>query len=387
MKVTLFQNCKLNNKYSDVFYNKTYLEGYLLTLTSTVVLNDSDIFSREQDELIIDDANITDFKQYNYMKIEDSIGTFYAFIRSIRWVNEIYVISYEEDIMSNWFEYTHIRNSLLTGNKSLYLYKGTSKKQIKLFDYPVRPQSNENLIVTGYNITDNPVGTSYKPEITLVVKMQLYKLVQADETNERIPLIGVIGRAPISGEGDTVYDLYANSVSSYLHEFIEKFINNKATTQVTYNGESYYYDIDKIYAVPTDYVTSNGAVVGYYISFDLFNIDAYDKFVFVEMRGTTYNGIEHTYTKTITYDRTIDSVGLFTQPISVINNGTNITVTITTYIKYYGISFIMSVQNKMIDITSNFVIDLPYTQVSSSELQLKRMQYQSEKFNEEEITD
>ena len=101
MKVTLFQNCKLNNKYSDVFYNKTYLEGYLLTLTSTVVLNDSDIFSREQDDLIIDDANITDFKQYNYMKIEDTIGTFYAFVRSIRWVNEIYVISYEEDIMSN----------------------------------------------------------------------------------------------------------------------------------------------------------------------------------------------------------------------------------------------------------------------------------------------
>ena len=387
MKVTLYKNCKLNNKYKDVFYNKTYLETYLGTLTSVVPLNDRDIFSREADTLFIDDANITDFKQYNYMKIEDTIGTFYAFINNIKWINEIYQIFYEEDVMSNYFEYVHIRNSLLTGNKSLYLYKGTAKKQIKLFNYPVLPQSNENLIVTGYNITDNQVGTSYEPKISLVVKMQLYKLTQAGEPNERIPLIGVIGRAPISGTGSTVYDLYSNSVSSALNDFIEKFINNKSTTQISYFGDNYYYDIDKIYAVPSDYIITNNVIAGYYQSVDLFNIDAYDKYIFVEIRGVNYNGIENTYTKTITYDRTIDSVGLFTQQVPIINNGTNITVTITTYIKYYGISFIMSVQNKMIDITSNFIVELPYTQVSSSELQLKRMQYQSQKYDEEQKID
>ena len=202
-----------------MFYNKTYLETYLGTLTNIVPLNDSDIFSREADNLFIDDATITDFKQYNYMKIEDTIGTFYAFINNIKWINEVYQIFYEEDVMSNYFEYVHIRNSLLTGNKSLKLYKGTAQRNISLYKYPLQSESNDYIKI------ENIVPSNSNPKISLIVKLQLYKLSQAGEAEERISLVGAISRTNTSGMSPTNdYDLYDNTISNELDEFINKLI-------------------------------------------------------------------------------------------------------------------------------------------------------------------
>lgn len=384
MKVTLYKGCKLNNKYKDVFFNKTFLEGYLSLLDNVIPLQDDEIFSRNTDVLYFEDTTIIDFKQYNYMKIEDSIGTFYAFIKSIQWVNEVYVVNYEEDIMSNWFEYAHIRNSLLTGNRSLYLYKGNNKKQIRLFTYPVLPQSNDYIDITGYNIVDNPIYngqeiTDYKPKISLVVKMQLYGTEQLGNPNTRIPIIGVIAIKNTNGNNITYnYDLYSNSVASELHFFLEAFIAKQATQQIIYYGANLYYDIDKIYAVPTDYLVKDNILYASHIKHDLFDIGGVE-FIFNEIYGTTPNGVIGEYEKTIPYNRDNKSVGLFSLPIDIVNNGTDVKVKIKTCLKYYGISFILNVQNKIYDITEQFLLDLPFTQVSASELQLKRLQLTLEK--------
>ena len=367
MKVTLYKNCKLNNKYKDVFFNKTYLETYLGLLTSIIVLNDSDTFSREIDNLYIDDANITDFKQYNYMKIEDTIGTFYAFVNNIKWVNEVYQIFYEEDIMSNWFEYTHIRNSLLTGNKSLKLYKGTAKRDILLYKYPLQSESNNYIKV------ESIIPSNQNPKISLIVKLQLYKLNQAGEAENRITLIGAISKYNILT--DTInYDLYDNTVSSDFDEFIQVLLNKRGTEQLSYFGENYFYDIDKVYAIPTDFIVTNNVLIGFYSSFKLFDIDANSYYSFVEIRNINNTGITKEYENTISYDRTIDSVGLLTRPIKIANNGTSIKVKFTVYVKGYGFAVFMNVQNKIIEVTNEFLVEMPFTQASSSELQLKRLQ-------------
>ena len=367
MKVTLYKNCKLNNKYKDVFFNKTYLESYLSTLDKVTPLQDNDIFSREVDNLYIDDVNIPDFKQYNYIKIEDSIGTFYAFINNIRWINDVYQIFYEEDIMSNWFEYAHIRNSLLTGNKSLKLYKGNSKRDITLYKYPLQSESN-NYIKVESIIPDNQ-----KPKISLIVKLQLYKLSQAGDAENRISLIGAISSDDIL-VSTVNYDLYDNSISPAIDEFINELLNKRGTEQLSYFGESYYYDIDKVYAVPTDFIATNNILIGYYSSFKLFDIDANSYYSFAEIRNRNDTGITKEYENTINYDRTIDSIGLLTRPIKIANNGTNIKVKFSTYIKSYGFAVFMNIQNKIIEVTNDFLVELPFTQASSSELQLKRLQ-------------
>ena len=72
---------------------------------------------------------------------------------------------------------------------------------------------------------------------------------------------------------------------------------------------------------------------------------------------------------------------MFTNQIDVITNGTNIKFTTTLFVKNYGVSIYAEVQNKIIDITEDLCVDLPFTQVSSSELQLQRLQLELERNN------
>lgn len=353
--------CKLNNKYKDVFYNKTFLETYLGTLTSVVVLNDEYIFSRNTDVLFIDDANIPNFKLYNYIKIEDTIGTFYAFINSIQWVNDTYQIYYEEDIMSNWFEYVHIRNSLLTGCKSLKLYKGTAQKNITYYKYPIESESNDALIVKSHTNNYNYADPNYKiAEICIVIKLQLYTLTQQGQQNSRIPLL-ILCYKDINNTRD--YNFFQS-----IDDFISVIIDASASSTITYNNVAYNYDIDKIYAVPKEFIPVSKF---YYatgfnlpLSYCYFNI----------LKVDNEDGLANIYTETINYDRKIQYIGLFTQPISVVKNGTNTKVTVNTYCCGYGFSIFINIQNKIIEITDYFEIDLPYSQLTASELQIKRLQ-------------
>lgn len=367
MIVKIYKNCKLNSKYKDVFFNKTYLETYLGTLDNRTVINDTDIFSRNIDKLYFDGSNIPDFKQYNYLKIEDSIGTFYAFINNIEWQNEVYTIYYEEDIMSNYFEYAHIRNSLLTGNKSLKLYKGQEQRNIIYFKQPIDSESNNYLLLDKTNIPQTG-----NPKIGIIVKLQLYKLDSADKPTNRISVTGVISNN-LDDVSIEVYDMY-----KYIDMFIEALINLKASRQITYLGSSFYYDIDKIYALPLDFIANNDIPLSLGRRYNLLEVAGSSSgnyyFYFTEYNVQNIDGIIKNYEKVIQYDRTIDSVGIITKPIKIVNNGTNINIKINTYVKGYGFSILLNLQNKIIDITNDFLVDMPFTQVTSSELQLQRLQ-------------
>ena len=83
--------------------------------------------------------------------------------------------------------------------------KGTAKKQIKLYRYPLQSESNDYLKI------DSIIPQNAQPKVTLIVKIQLYKLSQAGVAEQRIPLIGAIARINTSGSTPTVdYDLYDN---------------------------------------------------------------------------------------------------------------------------------------------------------------------------------
>lgn len=377
MQVTIYKNCKLNNKYKDVFYNKTYLNNYLLGLSNVVIINDSEIYSRNNDKFYVDadDVSIPDFKQYNYIKIEDTIGTFYAFIDSISWINNTYVISYSEDIMSNYIEEVRIRNSLLTGCKSLKLYKGNNQRQIKYYDLPVQPKSNDFLSIEGFNITD----TSNVPKMCIVAKIQFYQLSQAGKYERRDPVIGVINT---NTSGVRKYEL--SYTTDNLEYIIKTIINNANSLQITTSlGNDYYYEIDKLYVIPYNYidVTKTNLINQTLITLSSYSIDiSYFSGAYLPS-SDWIKAINNTYQKTLTYDRKNISVGTFTKQINLINNGTNVDVKIITYILEYGISIILNVQSKIIDITEDFELDIPFEQVNASTTQLQRME-RSLQYNE-----
>lgn len=396
MIVTLYKNCKLNAKYKDIFYNKTFLNNYLSSLTNVTVLNDNNIFSRNEDKLVIDEGTITDFKQYNYMKIQDGIGTFYAFINNIKWINEMYIINYSEDIMSNYIEDIHIRNSLLTGCRSLALYKGANKRNINYFDVPIQPKSNNYINFEPYNILESKTTGDYvdhyAPEMCLVGKLQLYKLGTAGSAGKRQPIIAILGRRVFSQEvGDYILVNSFNNVEE-LDKTIEYYLDGANSLTISeYGGDTdWVYEIDKLYVIPKSMITYkeppyNQTTDTLYIAkfgtqstdvrLIMYPLTQKNNVIYVPQDSFDKQlGLNNTYTKTFNYDRKIDSIGTFSSPIKVINNGTNIEVKIITYIKYYAIKITLNMQNKIVDITDEFIVDLPYTKVNASELQLQRLQ-------------
>ena len=69
MKITIYKNCKLSNKYEEVFKSTTLLNTYLSTLSSLVIYNGDDIYFTNSGTLSIDNESTFDGSKYNYMKI------------------------------------------------------------------------------------------------------------------------------------------------------------------------------------------------------------------------------------------------------------------------------------------------------------------------------
>ena len=103
MKITIYKNCKLTNKYDEVFKSTSLLNTYLSTLTYLQVYNGDEIYFTNSGTISIDNEATFDGSKYNYMKIEVNANiTKYAFINSIVVVNGVAVIDYSEDIWSNY---------------------------------------------------------------------------------------------------------------------------------------------------------------------------------------------------------------------------------------------------------------------------------------------
>ena len=127
MIITLYKNCILTDAYSEVFdvfhkdqMGNTPLEHYLeslerksFTIPHTYVTNSGKISF----DLI--DENDTEFYDFNYMSIHDEINHFtrFCFIDAITVVNCIAVVSYVEDVWSNYAPSLQMRKSLLTRSR------------------------------------------------------------------------------------------------------------------------------------------------------------------------------------------------------------------------------------------------------------------------------
>ena len=359
MIVTLYKECKLNNKYNDCFFNKSYLETYLGTLTKKSFTIDN-TFSREEDRLVFENEEYFITKDYNYIKIEDNvIGTFYAFIRSIEWINGLFLLYYEEDIWHNWFESIKVRNGLLTRSLSKKIhYSGETEKSIKYFSYPIESESN-----------DTPVTTKLtEPYTGIVVKLQLYSLNTQGEETERYPAVYYLAtKTPISPPSPQSLDLSFNTD----YEDVIIYLINGQQSQ-TING--YNYQIDEIYFVPLDFISAERYVATTTNHFEVSGIYPSLCMIIPSFSSSAVR----TVTYTIAYDRKNFAVGNYSNPIKFNNNGTSITIKIETYCTGSSVRFILYLNNNIIDITKDYYVDLPFNTITASALQIKRMQYDND---------
>ena len=193
MIIKLYKNCILTDAYSEVFdvyhkdaNNKTALDRYLATLEQktiatphTYVTNSGKISFDLRDEY---DAEFYDF---NYMSITDEVNYFtrYCFIDAITVVNGIAVVSYVEDVWSNYAPSLQMRKSLLT--RSRIIDYGSYK--IPFYSLGMEYQGNNQLKL----IELFEKAQTYQ-QVGIILQVQLYG------NNERQEKIGRFSRAIMS---------------------------------------------------------------------------------------------------------------------------------------------------------------------------------------------
>lgn len=188
MRITIYKNCKLSNKYEEVFKSTTLLNTYLSTLSSLVIYNGDDIYFTNSGTLSIDNESTFDGSKYNYMKIEVNANiTRYAFINSIVVVNGVAVIDYSEDTWSNYAidgsgYALHVKQSLLAQATSLTnAYGDYTLTEISEMPKHIPVEYEGHQYPAFVVDEDNPLQT----DCYILVTASMYKLAGAGTPSQR----------------------------------------------------------------------------------------------------------------------------------------------------------------------------------------------------------
>ena len=244
MNITLYKKCILSNSYSEVFdvFHKTKnpvtneetvaLQRYLSSLTKYEIVADNVYVPNSGKitlELNEDNVNIY---EYNYMYLEDTDNNFrrYCFIDDITVVNGLAVISFSEDIWSNYASSMEIRKSLLVRSRATK-YGDWS---IPFYAPGMAYEGNNTVVLKDIDgtVIDNDYTRTSPLQVACAVNIQLYNLTAQGVANNRILLTGVFA---FSYGGDK--HLYGST--DMLLQLVRELTQLSAGTQVSYNGKDY----------------------------------------------------------------------------------------------------------------------------------------------------
>ena len=344
MIIELYKNCILTDAYSEVFdvfhrdqLGKTPLDRYLETLDSksftiphTYVTNSGKISFDLRDEYD------REFYDFNYMSITDEVNYFtrYCFIDAITVVNGIAVVSYVEDVWSNYAPSLQMRKSLLT--RSRIIDYGSYK--IPFYSLGMEYQGNNQLKIT-------PLFENTSKKFNLIMQTQVYKLSEQGELSQRDILETYVA---IKNADDT----YRSSFSSFEALYLAKTLTVKSSkTQLT-SGE--YYEVYNILILPESLhiLQESDVTLSYNVFDNVYIIALVENVVSME-------NINYTATKTLPCNYKQFKVGTLLNAYDLVQNGTDITVKIGYYATNTDFNIYLNFQNQIYEITKDFMLDLP----------------------------
>ena len=339
MIIKLYKNCILTDAYSEVFdvfhkdqIGKTPLDRYLETLDSksftiphTYVTNSGKISF----DLI--DENDTEFYDFNYMSITDEVNNFtrFCFIDAITVVNGIAVVSYVEDVWSNYAPSLQMRKSLLT--RSRIIDYGSYK--IPFYSLGMEYQGNNQLSFIRL--------TELSGNVAIFGQVQIYKTSEQGEKSEREVL-----NCRMIKTDNTEFNI--NDAVIAINEFVK---NSSVKKLKKVNNEEYNYESFNYMIVPIEYADNSGNDV--------------ETVLTAEGQGISLNVLigdsvaVTTQAKTVPSDFKQFKIGTFTNAFDIVQNGTNILVTIEQRNTPLETLFYLCFQNQIIDISSSFKYIVP----------------------------
>lgn len=370
MNITLYKKCILSNSYSEVFdiFHKTKnpvtneetvaLQRYLSSLTKYEIVADN-VYVPNSGKITLElsEGNV-DIYEYNYMYLEDTDNNFrrYCFIDDITVVNGLAVISFSEDIWSNYASSMEIRKSLLVRSRATK-YGDWS---IPFYAPGMAYEGNNTVVIKDIdgNVIDNNYTRPSPLQVACAVNMQLYNLTAQGVANNRILLTGIF---VYSYAGDRK----AYGTTDMLLQLVREVTQLSAGTTVKYNNKDYYYDIVSVKAIPKQFGIFKEIITGD-ATITVQKSDTISYYFYATGAGIFYNeyGIQHgilhkVLDKEIENDYTRLGIGLISNIIPIENNSTKITYSILFKWDITSWKLYISIQNKLIEISDEFDILIP----------------------------
>ena len=381
MRITLYQNCILTDAYSEVFdvflkddNDKTALERYLETLPQTTY-EVEDVFITNAGKFTFVAGDNASFYNFNYMKVEDTDNniTRYAFIETITIVNGLAVVNYIEDTWSNYASSMKIRNSLLTRSRIIdYGETIYGRMKIPFYTIGMPYESNERPKLTCLN-NGKVIGEDAEAKkCNAIITLQVFDPAKAGEITSRKSWTLLIKTNDYLGDES----FHAEYASGYWYSVIQELVVTSADpdnvlTNVNLASDSGNYTITNAYLIPDEFDLSSsyehlkeftmhttpdpdtGTSSRYYEFYDITGNWSQP------LRETSVGELRDLTGYILGNDFKRIGVGTITQPISIVNNGTDIDVSIFYSADAFNFNVYMGVQGQLIDITDSFSVDMP----------------------------
>ena len=379
MKIILYKKCILSNSYSEVFdvFHKTKdpltneetvaLQRYLSSLTKYEITADNVYVPNSGKitlELDFDYENVSNnIYEYNYMYLEDTDNNFrrYCFIDDITVVNGLAVISFSEDIWSNYASSMEIRKSLLVRSRATK-YGDWS---IPFYAPGMAYEGNNPLKFTDLAGQNIQLSDTNNRNVALICQLQVYNLSQEGVISDRKVYTVAANTLDIElSEGTFVFPLKKTPAKESVYEIIRQlYIKSSAKEFIvpgTNNLPSLYYQISNVLLLPGYCVTGQSKTN----TIGMINITGSATCVFYKLDisiGDIPSNDSMVFVKTITLDKNFKRIGIgcITNLQPVVENGTSIEVKIGIAYDDFSVGVYLVFQNKIIEITNDFLLEIP----------------------------
>lgn len=349
MKITLYKNCIFSRSYSEVCdcrikdtNGKTARDRYLDELKQEVFDIDT-VYSTNAGtlNLPIQFPNSSDsLYDFNYLKIEYESLTRYCFIDNIQFMNYVAVVSYSEDV---WHSYSGVMN-LRKGFLQNATFTNYGDLYLQDFIIPAVHDSLKPIIIKQFE----PISGYY-----IIAQAQIADLGQAGSTTSRkcYTVAIKIGNA-----------FTANWWEVQLTAML--MVAQQATAQGSKTCE-----FGNITIIPS-YMFSDDLIGDTTVwSFTV------DQATFTAYRVGEQSTIKETYSKVLAYDKNRKNIGTYGTDYEYrtsfwLPNGVGgRKVSLGVFVGYTDFKLILSYQGQVIDITSAFVFDVPFSSITGAEAQ------------------
>ena len=375
MKITLYKKCILSNSYSEVFdvFHKTKdpltneetvaLQRYLSSLTKYEITADNVYVPNSGKitlELDFDYENVSNnIYEYNYMYLEDTDNNFrrYCFIDDITVVNGLAVISFSEDIWSNYASSMEIRKSLLVRSRATK-YGDWS---IPFYAPGMAYEGNNPLkINTMLNV---PISTDNPSAMNILCQLQTYTLSEQGVISDRQVYTSIVSYAETVQPSNTrklFFDFKAEPATGDYSatEVVQGLYKLSSTTKL--NGTQKYFQISNVLLIPnylSEIISKNeiGVVQHVIVS----NGDLECVFCEIDISGTKKGELYFLQEYNINNDFTLLGVGTINRIIPIAPNGNKIKVSFGISYDNFSVALFLSVQNQLYEITEDYACEVP----------------------------